>query len=303
MFATLGGKFGHKDTRVVFFDKSGQATIVESLQTVNCLQGYTLGRDLTGGDAVSRTHAYVSVVNDRYKLEDVDSSNGTEVFKAKNVRTDVEQDIYTENIAVIEHDKNFWRAFIAFGDNADSSLVSVTRLPTGEFAVFDAVSSRRHHARRLTTVGEGQAITIGKGSREFPEHLVGERLNLPDEGIEVAQLRLFVKNGDIFILNLAKKPFGVGVESMEEKPQPHEAPKKPKPETQKQAHQESQKPKRIPTIKLWSKLEKEILDLEKGGEDPDRLYKQLARKYHPDLNQGDPNANRRMQLINKYFDK
>lgn len=303
VFATLGGRFGHKDTRVVFFGRGGQVTIAESMQTVDCVTGATLGRETTGGDAVSNMHVRVSVANDRYELKDLDSTNGTDVFKPKRVRTDVELDIYTENIAVIERNENFRRAFIAFGKEGDGSLVSVTKLPTGDFLVTDAVTSRRHHARRLTTVGEGQAITIGKGSRNFPEHLVGERLNLPDEGIEVAQLRLFVKDGDIFILNLANKPFGVGIERMNEKPQYQEAPKKPEPEKQKQTPQEPQKPKRIPTIKLWQQLEKEILDLEKGSSDPEKLYKRMARKYHPDLNQGDPNANRRMQLINKYFDR
>ena len=49
----------------------------------------------------------------------------------------------------------------------------------------------------------------------------------------------------------------------------------------------------------------EVLGLKKGASDEEikKAFRQLAKKYHPDLNPGDQEAARRMQEVNEAYDQ
>jgi hypothetical protein len=293
VFANLGRRFGDPRSRSVLFGRGGQLTVVESMANVDASRGTVLGRGVIGGEGVSSTHARVTVNGGRYELEDLASTNGTDVFKPAVARPERRE--YIGPVAVLDGKLGFSRALIGIGDY---SVVALTRFPTGEYGITDATASRTNHVQKLRTLKEGDAITIGReNQQQYPAHLVGDRMILPETDIEVSHLRIFIKDGDIYICNLGGREYSIVMQGI----QSQEAVRTPPPRPASQKPPEPPKPIRTPTAELLEILEAEIARLSITERDPTKLYRLLARRFHPDANLNDPNATRLMQMVNKHF--
>ena len=126
IFATLGKKFGNPLTRTVLLEKDGNAIVTESLESIPCRNESILGREKIGGDAVSARHAKVQIKDAKYYFEDLDSSNGTILFKPENIKVDGLEKELDHNVAAINLDDNFKSAYISFGD---SSIIRFNKSP------------------------------------------------------------------------------------------------------------------------------------------------------------------------------
>ena len=244
----LGNRFADPETRSILFSTSGDAVVLETTQSfpVSEHSTITIGRPDIGGDKVSRTHARVSRRAGKYLLEDMNSTNGTDLLKPTDIYPHKDGEDVHDRIAVISKIPS--RMFIGLSDKA---IIEVKKVPNGPLMVTDAIKTKAGQRQQLATLNEGEALTIGRPGPGFPNHFEGHQYTMDDSDLDTAHLRLLYKDGELYLINVGRKEYSVasafdsaqaGPKARAQQPPPgqgarHQNPPGPDPE----AHQLRQK--------------------------------------------------------------
>jgi hypothetical protein len=295
LMAILGSKWANSQTRMLFFGENGKVVSVESTEGWNVGERpQEIGHDQIGGDGVSGKHVKIEKTGSMFYVQDLESTNGTTLIKP--TRFEQGKDDYDTKLVEVALEEQMGSVFVSFGE---ASIVRILKLKEGEFFVTDAVDSRKNYARLLTIVTETDGLTIGsKAINPGDERFTGQKLGLLDNDLGSADLRMFVNNGKLYIVNLADKPMGI-VSEMQ--PKSEEAEVKPPRAEQPKEKKVASKQKKLNTARIWKDLDREIKKEAASEKDPKKLFRKFAMKYAPDKNPDDVNAHRRMQLILRHF--